>query len=251
MLLKSVFILIFLSCANLLFAQDTISPKDTLKWYQRKLPKSLIAPTILTGIGLSVHKDRGFYSSYDAQRDIQKNYPNFNSDIDDHLRYAPAYLTYGLNFAGVRGKSNFVKGSLIYAISITVSKYTYRAIKKGTNIARPDNSDKRSMPSGHTAIVFVSATFMHEEFKHRSPWYGIAAYSMATATGAMRMLNNKHWMSDVFVGASIGIATTKLTYLAYPWIEKSLCNCKGLDGTLVYPEIDNKYIGFRFRKNLN
>lgn len=251
MVLKSLIIVLLIIFANSIVAQDSIHEADTLKWHQKKLPKSLFAPIALAGVGLSVHKDRGVYSSYDVQRDIQKNYPDFHSHLDDHLRYAPAIATYGLNFAGVRGKNNFVKSSLIYAISITVSKYTYRALKKETNIYRPDSSDQRSMPSGHTTIAFVSATFMHEEFKHKSPWYSIAAYSMATATGAYRMLNNKHYLSDVLIGASIGIATTKLTYLAYPWIEHNLCKCPRPKGTLLIPEVDNKYIGFRLRKSLN
>lgn len=250
MLLKIVSIFLFILIVNNLFSQDTIQDFDTLKWHQRKLPKSLAVPVALSGIGLSVHQDRGFYSSYDAKRDIRNNFPNFHSHLDDHLRYAPGYLTYGLNFAGVRGKNNFAKSSLIYAISVTICKYTYRNIKKESNILRPDSSDFRSMPSGHTAIAFVSATFMHEEFKHRSPWYSVAAYSMASATGAFRMLNNKHYLSDVLVGAGLGILSTKLVYLAYPWIESNLCRCKNPGGTLLYPEIDTKYIGFRLKKNL-
>ena len=41
----------------------------------------------------------------------------------------------------------------------------------------------------------------------------------ATATGVIRMLNNKHWMSDVLVGAGIGIFFTELTYYIYPPIK--------------------------------
>jgi len=35
---------------------------------------------------------------------------------------------------------------------------------------------------------------------------------MATATGLMRMANNKHWLSDVLTGAGIGILSTELGY---------------------------------------
>jgi hypothetical protein len=46
----------------------------------------------------------------------------------------------------------------------------------------------------------------------RSPWYSIAGYGVATATGIMRVLNNRHWVSDVMSGAGIGIMSTELAY---------------------------------------
>ena len=35
---------------------------------------------------------------------------------------------------------------------------------------------------------------------------------MATVTGVTRQLNNRHWMSDIMVGAGIGILATELGY---------------------------------------
>lgn len=87
---------------------------------------------------------------------------------------------------------------------------------------RPDGSDYRSFPSSHTTIAFVSATFLHEEYKDQSIWYGVAGYSIATASAVLRMLNNRHWMSDVLVGAGLGIMTTKAVYLLYPLVKESL-----------------------------
>ena len=52
-----------------------------------------------------------------------------------------------------------------------------------------------------------------EKFGYKSPWVGIGAYSVATATGLMRIANNKHWLSDVLAGAGIGIITTEIGYL--------------------------------------
>ena len=56
--------------------------------------------------------------------------------------------------------------------------------------------------------------FLHKEYGlTRSPWYSVAGYSIATLTGAMRMLNNRHWISDVLVGAGIGVMSVDLGYL--------------------------------------
>jgi membrane-associated phospholipid phosphatase len=57
-----------------------------------------------------------------------------------------------------------------------------------------------------------------------SPWYGFAGYTVATATGTLRMLKNAHWFSDVVAGAGIGILTTRFTYFAYPLLKKGIQN---------------------------
>ena len=78
---------------------------------------------------------------------------------------------------------------------------------------RPDGSTANSWPSGHTATAFVGASLLHKEYGlTRSPWFSVAGYGMATATGVMRVLNNRHWISDVMSGAGIGILSTELGY---------------------------------------
>ena len=60
-----------------------------------------------------------------------------------------------------------------------------------------------------------------KEYGDRSPWIGIGAYTVASATGIMRMANNKHWLSDVLMGAGIGILSTELGYYFADLIFKS------------------------------
>lgn len=74
---------------------------------------------------------------------------------------------------------------------------------------------------------FMTATMLNKEYGHYSPWVGISAYGVATATGLMRMANNKHWLSDVLVGAGIGIISTELGY----WIADKIFKDKGLNIT--------------------
>ena len=204
-----------------LYSQLADTVKISLKKHQKSLASAFLAPTILIGYGISTMGDNGlFFSSYEVNEFIQRKYPDFQSDTDDWLRYIPAVSVYGLNFAGIKGKNNFIDRSLIYLISTSIARMSYLALKKETHILRPDESEYSSFPSGHTTLAFVSATFLYEEYKDVNIWYGIAGYSMAAATGMLRMLNEKHWMSDVFVGAGLGILTTKLTYIVYPEIKK-------------------------------
>lgn len=60
-----------------------------------------------------------------------------------------------------------------------------------------------SFPSGHTTVAFAAATVFALEYKNR-PLVPIVAYSAATLIGLSRITENKHWATDVFVGAAIG-----------------------------------------------
>jgi len=84
---------------------------------------------------------------------------------------------------------------------------------------------------------------MRQELGDQSPWYGYISYSMATATGALRMMNNQHWLSDVLAGAGVGILSTKFTYLAYPWIKKKIIKDRNLNFVAV-PLVQNHSLGF-------
>jgi membrane-associated phospholipid phosphatase len=70
------------------------------------------------------------------------------------------------------------------------------------------SEDYRSFPSGHTVMAFAAAaavTHTTNDWWPKSTWYiGTAMYGGATLAGVSRMYNNKHWASDVVVGAAIG-----------------------------------------------
>jgi membrane-associated phospholipid phosphatase len=79
------------------------------------------------------------------------------------------------------------------------------------------------MPSGHTATAFVTATILDMEYRDASPWISVGGYAVATTTAIYRMANNQHWISDVLIGAGIGIFSTKVVYFThrYHWGKKS------------------------------
>ncbi len=69
-------------------------------------------------------------------------------------------------------------------------------------------SGANSMWSGHTATAFAFATALSQEI-HR-PWATVGLYTLATGTAWSRVYNNEHWVSDVVIGAVVGIASAKL-----------------------------------------
>jgi len=89
---------------------------------------------------------------------------------------------------------------------------------------RPDGGNHRAFPSGHASHSFVSATYVTRFWmrKYRDGMDGVSlavplcaavvTYGMATTVGLGRIDNNKHWASDVFVGAAIGMFLGNFVY---------------------------------------
>lgn len=65
-----------------------------------------------------------------------------------------------------------------------------------------------SFPSGHTTVAFAAATVFALEYRDK-PLIPIVAYSAATMIGLSRITENKHWITDVFVGAALGYLSGK------------------------------------------
>jgi membrane-associated phospholipid phosphatase len=223
----SVCVLLFSILYSVSSAQNIDSLQRKKVWYKSTAFKTLVVPTAMIGYGVSTIGHRGvLYSSKDAQKDITRSYPGFHTNIDDHVRYAPVAAVFALNLMGVKGKHNVVDVAILYALSHASTGGVTSLLKHYTDVKRPDGSNYYSFPSGHTSSAFVASEMMHQEFKDVSIWYSVAAYSTGIATGAMRMMNNKHWLSDVFAGAGIGILVTKATYLYYPWFQEKVLRNK-------------------------
>lgn len=75
------------------------------------------------------------------------------------------------------------------------------AFKFAVHRKRPDGSDNRSFPSGHTSAAFALASVAEQHYGWK---VGAAAYAAAAAMGASRLMEDKHYLSDVVAGATLG-----------------------------------------------
>lgn len=184
--------------------------------------------------------------AYDSDfRRLRNGYSrSFRHDYDDWLQYAPAGAMVALKACGVRGRSSWGRMLVSDAFSAGLMAIGVNSLKYSCRVMRPDGSSRNSFPSGHTATAFMAATMLHKEYGHRSPWYSIGGYTVATITGVTRQLNNRHWMSDIMVGAGIGILATELGYFLADLIFKE----KGLNVTETYSVYDRcrrpSFLGF-------
>ena len=239
-------VFIFLSCARISMAQvnphkkpinkiDYSIHKDELK--KNTFLQALKIPMVFTMAGLYTLSDDAVVSNTEVREERNEHIPDFRSHADDYLQFAPIVAVYGLNLAGVKGKNDMVnRTALLIKTELLVSILTY-SLKKITIEPRPDSGTHNSFPSGHTAQAFAAATFMAKEYGEKNIWYSIGAYSMATTVGVMRVMNNRHWVSDVLVGAGIGILSTNLVYLThqYRWGKRK----RGVQ-TIILPTYDGQ-----------
>jgi len=173
-----------------------------------------LAPAILITLGLFTFRDEGVLSR-ESVRDWRNTFiPDFHDESDNLGQVLAGGLALGLNVAGVPGRHGLFRAATTYAVSIGVQSGAVFAMKELSEVLRPDGSSRNSFPSGHAAASFVSARFLDREYGHVSYLYSVTGYGIAAYTGVARQLNNRHWLSDVLVGAGIGLLSTDLTYLA-------------------------------------
>lgn len=225
--------------------QPAFNFNDVLKRMDNrsKATRSFFIPAALIVYGfISLGSDGLKDINEEVQEDAWTEHPHKYQHIDNFLQFAPAISVYALSAAGIHGKNNLRDRSMILLISNLVSNGLVFSLKKVTHVLRPDGSSYTSFPSGHATEAFASAEFLRQEYKDVSPWYGIAGYATAAATGYLRIYNNKHWLSDVIAGAGFGIASARIAYWIYPKIKKWLFRDK-LPNTAIMPTWQNHSAG--------
>jgi hypothetical protein len=127
---------------------------------------------------------------------------------------------------GVPAVTGDGKGALQAAGSIGASYAVATGLKEIFPERRPDGSDNRSFPSGHTAASFGAAASI---FERRGASEGIPAFALATFVGVARVKADKHHWYDVLAGAAVGTGSGLLLtrpladkrIAVVPWVDSS------------------------------
>lgn len=156
---------------------------------------------------------------------FQDNKTEFTKDVAYFAEMGGSQAQVGLAATYLVGtilkNKKLKKASVLAFSSLLVSGVLVQGLKQVFGRVRPYATDSQwnfygpglrsstynSFPSGHTTAAFAVAASISTVYD--STLVKILAYGAATLTGLSRVHDNKHWMSDVFMGAIIGTLTGK------------------------------------------
>jgi hypothetical protein len=164
------------------------------------------------------------------------NHPRFNEASNFISHFGADYEIYSLMVIGTYGliiKDQKLKNTTLLATQAFITAGSVATVLKiitgrdrpsyyGTDeVAAPtfrgpylnnknghENSFSSSFPSGHATVAFAAATVFALEYRDK-PIIPFIAYSAASLVSVSRITENKHWLSDVVVGAALGYLSGK------------------------------------------
>ncbi len=201
----------------------------------------MIIPAVLIGTGVMISNSRFEKKFQDKVRNMTGD--SFNPGIDDYLRSVPVAEMYIADLAGLKSRNHWFDQTKYLLISNILTTGITSRLKRWTSKTRPDG-DARSFPSGHATFAFTNATVLYNEFRDSEPLLAYSGFVVAGATASLRVMKNKHWLSDVLAGAGIGIGITDLVYYFHPL--QQFNPFKKEKGMVLVPQVGNGNLGFYF-----
>lgn len=199
--------------------------------------KPLIVPALLIGGGFALLHTQANENLQPKLRSILGT--SFHTNADSFLQYEAVLQIYGGRYLGFTPKNDLLHQTINIVIANAIMGTVVEVMKHEYKVERPDFSDHYSFPSGHTGMAFTNATLLFYEYKDANIWYASSGFLFASATGFLRIANNKHRTSDVLEGAGIGMAVG--TLVSYWSLFKSFTFAKNKAHALVYPQMGNSY----------
>ncbi|MFL5402529.1 MAG: phosphatase PAP2 family protein [Gemmatimonadales bacterium] len=159
-----------------------------------------------------------------AQDFFQDNRSTHSNDVAAALRHfgqpeVYGTVTLGLVGAGlISGNHEVTRAGGRLAASLALAGAAATGLKLAAGRPRPNESldsdgfdpfsGQDALPSGHTTVAFALATSLADDI-HRT-WASVGLYTIAGGVGWSRLNDNKHWLSDVALGAVLGVTSAKL-----------------------------------------
>ena len=207
----------FMSIQTSTFAAGTANVDSIPFTANKQLFKTLSIPlysftagSITAGTSTGRQLEANIRNGFEANRK--------HTTIDDYTQYVPALAVFAMDAAGLKGRYRPGDQLLMYGLGVISTAAVVQPMKKIIGRERPNGSNNKSFPSGHTSTAFAAAEFLNQEYGQQYPWVSFAGYATAGLTGYLRMYNDQHWLGDVLAGAAIGMGSTRLIY----WIRNRI-----------------------------
>jgi hypothetical protein len=177
--------------------------KDLGKNFAGLFSKDNIAPFAIgaAATGLSIVPEQNVETYFLSNPESAEGVAEPGEHIGNAELIAPVVA--GLFAVGLYrdGDPRFKATTYALAQGFVVNGVVTAGMKAGFSRTRPDGSNDVSFPSGHTSMSFMWATVLSRNYGLK---VGIPAYAVAGYVGATRLQENKHHMTDIFAGATIG-----------------------------------------------
>ena len=208
-----------------------------LRWDQKDW---MTAGLVVGGTGLFIGLDEEIRDAFEDNRssttdDLSNIFEPFGNGAITIPALAGFYIFghFDENDKAKRTALIATESFLITGLYTTILKVTFGRHRPSTGDSSITfdgfTTDHNSFPSGHTSTAFAIATVFANEYEE-VPYIKPISYGLATLTGLSRMNDEKHWASDVFLGAALGYFTSKTLLHLHS-------NKKGQHFT-IYPRVD-------------
>jgi membrane-associated phospholipid phosphatase len=189
---------------------DSLLHQNKISYQPKRITvKSFIIPAALITTGALGISGEFVISNPEIKEEHDEHFATFHTNIDDYLQYAPIVAGYAMLINNPQ--HSFWKYTEKVVLAEVITNGLVYSTKNITKVPRPDTGVPTSFPSGHTAQAFAGATIFCDEFAQHNTLLAISAYTSASIVGVLRVLNNRHWASDVIAGAGFGILSAKLS----------------------------------------
>lgn len=164
----------------------------------------------------------------------------YNTTLDNVAQFIPGISAPFLGLTGINSKHSFRERMAVTITAFAIDEIIVQGLKFTIHSTRPDGTDRKSFPSGHTSLAFAGAEIMREEYG----WlWGGAGYLWAIGVGALRIHHHRHRFIDVAGGAFAGFISARIGYLLLP-IEKKIFKWdKKYSSVSVIPIINKNSLG--------
>ena len=146
-------------------------------------------------------------------RNIRNRYfPHLRMHWDDYVQIAPLALSLSLPACSITPRGGSAYHYTAHSFAVGIALLGVLGTKYAVGRQRPQGNSHNSFPSGHTATAFLGAELLDLAYGERYPLLASFGYLTASLTAYGRILNNRHWGSDVLAGAAAGILSADAGY---------------------------------------
>lgn len=183
-----------------------------IRWDSRDWTKLGVFIVAESGLSLADQSVKDFFQSHKNKTEtyISKHFLE-GFGAEHSFIVMSGIFTYGL----IAGNEKYKSTALLALESFCLASLVTRIPKTLAGRERPDDWQNdgpyrfngplggNSFPSGHTTASFAVASVIATQFRD-SKWIPVTAYTVAGLAGLSRIYDNKHWLTDVVAGATVG-----------------------------------------------